>query len=84
MTSDLTERDKLVLDNAGRFYRYNGALERDAKDELDMSGTTFYQVLNRLLDDPEALAYAPTTVNRWRRQRVERQRAKDPRRLGIA
>ncbi|GAB3304000.1 DUF3263 domain-containing protein [Epidermidibacterium keratini] len=80
----LTERDMAILDIAGRHYRYNGALERDVKAELDMGGTHFFQALNRLLDDPDALAYSPVVVNRWRRQRVERQRAKDPRRLGIA
>ena len=34
-----------------------------------MSGTRYYQVLNALIDRPEALAYDPMLVKRLRRLR---------------
>jgi hypothetical protein len=39
-----------------------------------MSPTAYLQLLNALLDDPLALAYAPVTVNRLRAGREERRR----------
>jgi hypothetical protein len=48
-----------------------------------MSATRYYQVLNALLDRPEALAADPMLVKRLRRLRTARQRARSARRLGI-
>jgi len=39
-----------------------------------MSATRYYQVLNELIDRPEALAFEPVLVKRLRRQRAKRQR----------
>lgn len=41
-------------------------------DLFDMSPTQFYTEWNALIDDPNALAYAPTVINRHRRLREER------------
>ncbi|WP_134324680.1 DUF3263 domain-containing protein [Cumulibacter soli] len=80
----LSERDRAILDFEARWWRYAGAKEQAASDELGVTGTRYYQLLNALIDQPAALAYAPTTVNRLGRQRVTRQRARSPRRLGLA
>ena len=48
-----------------------------------MSATRYYQVLNALVDRPEALAADPMLVKRLRRQRARRQKAKAARRLGF-
>lgn len=77
----LSERDRAVLDLAGRRFRYAGSREVAIRDELDMSPTRFHQRLNALLDDARALAYAPMTVNRLRR---ERDRRRSGRRLAPA
>ncbi|MFF3561936.1 DUF3263 domain-containing protein [Streptomyces sp. NPDC002574] len=65
----LTDQDRAVLDIAGRAWAGPGAKERAIRERLGISPTRFYQLLNALLDDPEALAHAPVTVNRLRRTR---------------
>lgn len=71
----LTERDRAILALEGRFYRYAGAKEQAIRDELGISATRYYQLVNGLLDDPEALAVAPVTVSRCRRLRQARRPA---------
>jgi len=41
---------------------------------LGMSATRYYQMLNELIDRPEALAFEPVLVKRLRRQRAKRER----------
>ena len=48
-----------------------------------MSATRYYQVLNTLVDRPEALAADPMLVKRLRRLRASRQKARAARRLGF-
>lgn len=72
----MTDTDVAVLAVAGRFYRQPGAREQAALDELGLSPTAFWQRLNRLLDDPVALASDPPTVNRLRRLRAARMAAR--------
>jgi hypothetical protein len=45
-----------------------------SREQLQTSSTRYYQVLNALIDKPEALAVDPITVRRLRRLR-ERRRA---------
>lgn len=68
----LTNADRMLLDFAGRWYRYPGAQEQAMRDELGMGATTFWRKVNDLIDNPDALAYAPTTVKRLRRLRAQR------------
>jgi hypothetical protein len=68
----LSERDRSVLDFESRQWPGTGVKERAIRERLTMSPTQYYQLLNALLDDPAALAYAPTTVNRLRRSRDAR------------
>lgn len=77
----LTDADKALLGFAARWYRYPGAQEQAMRDELGLSATTYWRKVNVLIDDPAALAYAPTTVNRLRRLRTERLAARSSRRL---
>ncbi|GAA1168721.1 hypothetical protein F4556_003064 [Kitasatospora gansuensis] len=67
--SELTERELAVLALEGRSWRTTGAKERAIREELDLSATRYYQILNGLLDRQEALAHAPVLVNRLRRVR---------------
>ncbi|MFI1097462.1 DUF3263 domain-containing protein [Streptomyces sp. NPDC020917] len=71
---ELSERDRAVLDIAGRTWPGPGPRERAIRERLDISPTAYFQLLNALLDDPRALAHAPVTVNRLRAER-ERHRA---------
>jgi hypothetical protein len=47
-----------------------------------MSATRYYQVLNDLLENPEALAHDPILVKRLKRLRTYRQRQRVARLLG--
>ncbi|NLU68071.1 DUF3263 domain-containing protein [Streptomyces sp. HNM0574] len=66
----LSARDLAVLafERSGRAAGA-GAKERAIREELGMSPTRYYQLLNALLDDPRALRHDPVTVNRLRRTR---------------
>jgi hypothetical protein len=79
----LSDRDRAVLDFERQWWRYAGAKEQAVRELFDMSATRYYQVLNTLLDRPEALAYDPMLVKRLRRLRTTRQRARSARRLGF-
>jgi Protein of unknown function (DUF3263) len=47
-----------------------------------MPATRYYQLLNELIDRPEALAFDPALVMRLRRQRGRRERIRAPRSEG--
>ncbi len=79
---ELSDRDREVLDFERQWWKYAGAKEQAVRELFDMSGTRYYQVLNALIDRPEALAHDPMLVKRLRRMRQTRQRARSARRLG--
>ena len=78
----LGERDRAVLDFESRWWLYPGPKDRAIRDYLDISSTRYYQVLRRLMDDPDAEEYAPLTIRRVRRVREEGRRRRAERRLG--
>ena len=80
---ELTERDREILAFERHWWKYAGAKEQAVRELFDMSATRYYQVLNALLDRPEALAADPMLVKRLRRLRAARQRARSARRLGF-
>ena len=47
-----------------------------------ISPARYYQLLNRVIDDPQALAYDPLTVRRLRHRRAQRRNQKTARALG--
>lgn len=73
----MTDTDRAVLDLEGRFWKHTGTKEAAIRAELDMSPTRYYQHLVGLLEDPEALAYAPLVIHRLRRLRGARRRPLD-------
>jgi hypothetical protein len=82
-TGALSQRDREVLDFERQWWKYAGAKEQAVREKFDMSSTRYYQVLNALIDRPEALAHDPLLVRRLRRLRAARQRARSARRLGF-
>jgi hypothetical protein len=70
----LSERDVRILAFERNWWRQPGAKEQAIRDMLGMSATRYYQVLNELIDRPEALAFEPVLVKRLRRQRAKRER----------
>jgi len=79
----LTEREAEILAFERQWWKYAGAKETAVRDLFDMSATRYYQVLNALIDRPEALVADPMLVKRLRRLRATRQRTRSARRLGL-
>jgi hypothetical protein len=79
----LPERDQRILEFERQWWKFAGAKEQAIREQFDMSATRYYQVLNALIDQPEALAFDPMLVKRLQRMRAARQRARSARRLGI-
>ncbi|MBW1602611.1 DUF3263 domain-containing protein [Streptomyces sp. JJ66] len=72
--SGLSECERAVLALERRGWPGPGAKERAIREELDLSPTRYYQLLNALLDDERALAHDPVTINRLRRRRDAQRR----------
>ena len=79
----LTRREHDILAFERQWWKYAGAKEQAVRERFDMSSTRYYQVLNALIDRPEALAEDPLLVRRLRRLRATRQRQRSARRLGF-
>ena len=79
----LTRREHDILAFERQWWKYAGAKEEAIKELFSMSATRYYQVLNALVDRPEALAADPMLVKRLRRLRASRQKARAARRLGF-
>ena len=71
----LTDRDRMILDIEGRFGRHDALKEEAVRQELGLTPARYYQLLERLLDHPDAVAYAPMLVHRLRRMREAREAA---------
>jgi hypothetical protein len=72
----LSEVERAVLDLEALWWKYAGAKAARIREQFGFSETRYYQVLNALLDRPEAVVYAPSTVARLRRLREARQRSR--------
>ncbi|SCX39179.1 Protein of unknown function [Klenkia marina] len=78
----LPRRERDVLAFERQWWRYAGAKEAAIKEQFGLSATRYYQVLNAVIDRPEALAVDPLLVRRLRRMRATRQRQRSARTLG--
>ncbi|MFT4086357.1 MAG: DUF3263 domain-containing protein [Gordonia sp. (in: high G+C Gram-positive bacteria)] len=79
----LTRREHDILSFERQWWKYAGAKEEAIKELFSLSATRYYQILNALVDRPEALAADPMLVKRLRRLRASRQKARAARRLGF-
>ncbi|MBV9846776.1 MAG: DUF3263 domain-containing protein [Kutzneria sp.] len=70
----LTRHEQAILAFERQWWKRAGAKEQAIEDRFGMSSTRYYQLLNRLLDDREAMRAEPALVNRLRRLRDGRQR----------
>jgi len=82
-TGELSPRDGEILAFERQWWKFAGAKEQAIRDKFQMSATRYYQVLNALIDKPEALVQDPLLVKRLRRLRASRQRNRSAKRLGI-
>lgn len=77
------ERERRILEFERYWWKYAGAKERAIRESFDLSATRYYQLLNRIIDMPEALSHDPILVKRLQRLRAFRQQQRMARRLGI-
>jgi hypothetical protein len=66
--------DTMILNLEKQFFRTAGAKE-EAIRALGLSPVRYYQLVNRLLDDPAAMQVDPVTVKRLLRIRTDRRRS---------
>ena len=76
--SALSERDMRLLAFERGIWRTPGAKEQAIVEVLGISATRYYQLLNELIDSPDALMFDPVLVKRLRAQRARRQRMRSP------
>jgi len=79
----LDERERRILDFERDAWRLQVAKERAIRETFGISTTRYHQLLHRIVDRPEALAYDPMLVRRLRRLREIRRKRRTARRLGI-
>lgn len=80
---ELSDRDQAMLEFERQWWKFAGSKEEAIRQKFDMSGTRYFQILNGLIDRPEALAADPLLVKRLRRMRSSRQKARAARNLGM-
>ena len=72
----LTDHEQAVLDFERTWWTADGVKEVLIEERLGVTATGYYQLLNELLDRPEALEHDPLVVRRLRRLRDRRRRAR--------
>ncbi|MDO8307391.1 MAG: DUF3263 domain-containing protein [Actinomycetota bacterium] len=70
----MTTVQRAILDFERQPWRYHGNKDQAIRQHFGLESSRYYQLLDELLDDPEAFAHAPATVHRYRRLRSVRTR----------
>ncbi|MGH9138023.1 MAG: DUF3263 domain-containing protein [Acidimicrobiales bacterium] len=70
----LTDRQRAILDFERTWWNEPGPKETALRARFDLSPTRYYELLNELLEDPDAMDYDPLVVRRLRRLRDRRRR----------
>jgi hypothetical protein len=68
----MTDTERAALALAATHYRYPAVRDAHALEQLGVTPVRFAQVVDALLDRPDALAAMPSEVNRLRRLRDAR------------
>jgi Protein of unknown function (DUF3263) len=72
-----------ILDFEREWHNSAVSKERAVRHRFGLSTARYYQLLNRLIEQPEALRYDPLLVRRLRRLREARRGKRFARRLGL-
>jgi len=73
---ELTEGERAMLDFERSWWTEPGSKEAAINEQLEMSTTRYYELLNELIDRPDAEAHDPLVVRRLRRMRDRRRRSR--------
>ena len=79
----LDERARAILDLERDWWKLGIPKERAIRERFGFSAARYHQLLNRIIDRREALAYDPMLVRRLRRIRENRRRKRVAGQLGI-
>ncbi len=71
--ADLPDLDRSLLAFESQWWKRPGAKDQAIRDRFGITPTRYMQLLNKLIDQPAALAYDPVVVNRLRRLRERRE-----------
>ena len=72
LRSTLSDLEVRILDFERQWWKYAGAKDAAIKELFQISAKQYYELLNNLIDRPDALAAAPLLVKRLRRLREAR------------
>jgi hypothetical protein len=72
----MSVRDRRILAFERHWFHDARAKETAITEQFGLTSTRYFQILNRLLDDPGAMRQDPQTVARLRRLRLARQRSR--------
>ncbi len=72
LRSTLSDLEVRILDFERQWWKYAGAKDAAIKELFQISAKEYYELLNNLIDRPDALAAAPLLVKRLRRLREAR------------
>lgn len=83
-TNDLLDdRSRALLDFERESWKLEMPKERAIRERFGFSATRYHQLLNRLIEEPAALAYDPMLVRRLQRVREARRQRRIARQLGV-
>ncbi len=72
----LSDRDRAILEFECGWWLEASPKEAAIRARLGLSPTRYRELLNLLLDDPEALAFDPLLVRRLQRSREQKRRTR--------
>jgi hypothetical protein len=81
--SVLDKRSREVLDFEREAWKLTVTKQRAIRERFEFSPSRYHQLLHRIIDRPEALAYDPMLVRRLRRVRAVRRRSRTASGLGM-
>lgn len=73
---ELTDAERAILDIERSWWTEPGLKETRIHERLEMSTTRYHELLNELIDRPEAEVHDPLVVRRLRRMRDRRRRSR--------
>jgi hypothetical protein len=73
---ELTDDDRAILEIERSWWTEPGPKDEAITGQLQISTTHYYELLNELIDRPEAEAHDPLVVRRLRRMRDRRRQSR--------
>ena len=74
--SELSERERALIDFEREWWTLGSRKDVAIRDRFEMSVSSYYRALQRLIDRAEALQYEPLTILRLRKRREQARRGR--------